>query len=250
MNATEKQLHRDAAYVQAYRAWISSLPSEQRSDLTARNLDAPDAKRSTGKCDDHVALSLISAPEPEAKHEATNMQADVRRAAADALSSFCARVRSHPNPLLAFDSLCFASGLMEVEGLPQTALAHRHGVTKAAFSRQVVRWIDLFDLPAPRGCRTLPARRSHRRARLAYVQHMKEISPNPEPVGIQPGRMRRYPSRAEDPTVVFIRGLDLFRLWFRRRTRRYPVEQWTPAARCFLRNELAWFKNLHDRLAQ
>lgn len=249
MNATEKQLHSDAAYVQAYRVWISSLPPDERAALAARDLDEPDAKRSTGKVDDQGVLAVTAVPESDELPEATDVQAQIRMATADALSSFCARVRSHTNPLLAFDTLCFASGLMEVEGLSQSALARRHGVTKAWFSQQVIGWLDLFDLPPPRGCRNLGARASCRRARIAVLDRIEESSPTPATVAAQPSRKRRrYPLQSEDPTVVYVRGLDLFRQWFRQRTRRFPVEQWTPDARRLLRKELTWFTNLYTRL--
>jgi hypothetical protein len=54
---------------------------------------------------------------------------------------------------------------------------------------------------------------------------------------------------AECPTVSYVRGLDQFRRWFHRRIAEVPVEHWTPEARRMLRNDLAWFKRLHDQLA-
>jgi hypothetical protein len=53
----------------------------------------------------------------------------------------------------------------------------------------------------------------------------------------------------ERPTVEFVRGLDQFRMWFNRRTRRLPLRRWSPEAKRVLRNELLWFKMLHDQLA-
>lgn len=53
----------------------------------------------------------------------------------------------------------------------------------------------------------------------------------------------------EKPTVEFIRNLDQFRVWFNRRTRSLPLRRWSPEARRLLRNELTWFKNLHDQLS-
>ena len=60
-------------------------------------------------------------------------------------------------------------------------------------------------------------------------------------------RQRREPD-ANAPTVTFTRGLDLFRRWFHRRTDDTPLAKWTPDARRLLRNELVWFKKLHDDL--
>jgi len=54
----------------------------------------------------------------------------------------------------------------------------------------------------------------------------------------------------QKPTVEFVRSLDQFRLWFNRRTRSLPLRRWSPEARRHLRNELAWFKKLHDQLSE
>lgn len=67
--------------------------------------------------------------------------------------------------------------------------------------------------------------------------------------GVLPESPRERTRNAHDPTVSFIRGLDQFRRWYHQRTDELPLEQWTPEARRLLRNELAWFKKLHDQLA-
>ena len=54
---------------------------------------------------------------------------------------------------------------------------------------------------------------------------------------------------ANAPLVTFTRGLDQFRRWYHRRTDELPLAKWTPDARRLLRNELVWFKKLHDDLA-
>jgi len=53
---------------------------------------------------------------------------------------------------------------------------------------------------------------------------------------------------ATAPVITFTRGLDQFRRWYHRRTDELPLAKWTPEARRLLRNELAWFKKLHDEL--
>lgn len=60
-------------------------------------------------------------------------------------------------------------------------------------------------------------------------------------------RRRREPD-ANTPTVEYVRGLDLFRRWFHKRIENEPIHKWSPAARRVLRNDLAWFKQLHDDL--
>ncbi len=68
--------------------------------------------------------------------------------------------------------------------------------------------------------------------------------------GVLPESPRtRGAPHANDPTVSFVRGLDHFRRWFHQRTDELPLDKWTPEARRLLRNELMWFKKLHDSLA-
>lgn len=61
-------------------------------------------------------------------------------------------------------------------------------------------------------------------------------------------RTRREPD-AKTPTVTFVRSLDQFRRWFNTRIKQEPLDRWTPEARHLLRNELTWFRQLHDQLA-
>lgn len=241
----DRQEHQDAAYVHAYRQWISSLPETERATLAELDLAEPDTKRRTHNYDPELALALATAnPWDRDDCEAEAEVATLRRADKDvalALASFCARVRSHSNPLLAFDTLCFATGLMGLEGRSQTALAAQHGVSKAAFSKQVVGWLDIFELSPPRGCRSARMREKLRKAERPAKAPRQLAS-------LHEGRIRRqrnrYPDRSADPTVVFVRGLDLFRRWFRGRCRKLPLRRWTPEAREILRVELAWFAQL------
>jgi hypothetical protein len=268
MKSTEDRQHiQDIIYIEAYRAWVESLPPDQRAELAALNLATPDANRNTNKGDDDLALSLASSQEAtwgtgtqrdgltdpeERRDEAHRLQLDGdaktnrtdAATIAAALAAFCARVRAHPNPLLAFDTLCFATGLMGLEGRTQTALAQLHGVTNAAFSKQVLGWLDIFDLTPPRGCRSLRTRDNLTKAR----QLLRQKRPIKAAADGKTRRRNRYPDRSADPTVVFVRGLDLFRRWFRKRCRKLPLRRWSPEAREILRVELAWFAKLHSRL--
>lgn len=68
--------------------------------------------------------------------------------------------------------------------------------------------------------------------------------------GVLPETLRHRPEPdANTPTVSYVRGLDQFRRWFNQRIEVEPVAKWSPAARRLLRNDLAWFKKLHDDLA-
>lgn len=178
----DRQAARDTAYATAYREWVASLPPAERAALEAGGLCEPDASRHTStRQHDDATLDRTAAPEPtpddlaeladEPASVSPSAPADTTTAA-DVLASFCARIRAHPNPLLAFDAACFASGLMDIEGLSESALAKRHGVTRAAFSKLVIQWADLFALTPSRGMRSKRARRAYRHARLtSLAQH-------------------------------------------------------------------------------
>lgn len=247
----DRQQVQDAIYSEAYQAWVASLSPDERANLTALNLATPDTRRKTSKFDDELAMNLASCdegtwgavpPRGERSEGAEQASGDV----AVALAAFCARVRSHSNPLLAFDTLCFATGLMGLEGRTQRALSELHGVTNAAFSKQVLGWLDVFDLTPPRGCRSLRTRDNLSQARL-LLREKRSAKVVPTRKG---QRRNRYPDRSADPTVVFVRGLDLFRRWFGSRCRKLPLRRWSPEARAILRTELAWFARLHLQLTR
>jgi len=199
LSAADLQDARDAEYATAYRDWLATLPPDERARLATQGLGEPDTKRHTSQHDDETVMELTESPEiqpddqveedderafaaKQAAQSATPVPADSSPspggylAAGDILASFCARIRAHPNPLLAFDAACFASGLMGIEGLSETALAKRHGVTRAAFSRLVVQWSQTFGLPPSRGMRSKRARQSYRKSRLNHLSKLKSTA--------------------------------------------------------------------------
>lgn len=200
LSPADLQDARDAEYATAYRDWLATLPPDERARLAAQGLGEPDTKRHTSQHDDETVMSLTESPDiqPDDQVEEDDERAFAAAqsatsaiptpaadsspspggylAAGDILASFCARIRAHPNPLLAFDAACFASGLMDIEGLSETALAKRHGVTRAAFSRLVVQWSQTFALPPSRGMRSKRARQSYRKSRLNHLSKLKSTA--------------------------------------------------------------------------
>lgn len=133
------QSEQDAEYARAYHDWVSNLPEAEQASLVAQGLAEPDANRRTSNYNPELALEQATTNPwaTEDRYSAYDDSEGVPRLGGDvaiALASFCARVRSHSNPLLALDTLCFATGLMGLEGRTQRALAELHGVTSAAFS--------------------------------------------------------------------------------------------------------------------
>ncbi len=253
-NTEERQAAQDRAYSEAFHIWINSLSGEERAKLETLHLTTPDVSRKTHKLDDELAMQLASTSDSPwetltASEEVTEEKSATPKTSRDvgvALAAFCARVRSQPNPLLAFDTLCFATGLMGLEGRTQTELALRHGVTKAAFSRQVVAWLDIFELSPPRGCKSMRQREKILAAALGRPPRLKRPFDFTRP----PRRRNRTPDRSSDMTVVFVHGLDLFRRWFKKRCRRLPLRRWSPEALAILQVELTWFARLHEQVAQ
>lgn len=257
MKTTEdRQLIQDSIYAEAYRAWVESLPPDERAELESCDLDKSDTSRRTNSWDDELAMQLASTNEiawpiasggiPDGLDDSAGRQD--RMDVGVALAAFCARVRAHPNPLLALDTLCFATGLMGLEGRSQAELAALHGVTRAAFSKQVLAWLDIFELSPPRGCRSLRVRQA-----LSRAERPRQVRVAPDggdEATASPRRRNRYPAKSADMTVVFIHGLDLFRRWFRQRCRKLPLRRWSPQARAVLRVELGWFARLHAQLEQ
>jgi len=201
LSAADLQDARDAEYATAYRDWLATLPPEERARLAAQGLGEPDTKRHTAQHDDETVMELTESPDiqPDDWVEEDDERAFAAKraaqsgtsatpaadsspklggylAAGDILAAFCSRIRAHPNPLLAFDAACFASGLMDIEGLSETALAKRHGVTRAAFSRLVVQWSLTFALPPSRGMRSKRARQSYRKSRLNHLSKLKSTA--------------------------------------------------------------------------
>jgi hypothetical protein len=186
MSYADRQPARDADYSRKYREWVETLPAAERARLEAQGIAAPDTSRRTGGGDgDAITLARAASPEASpiasaaaaldpAEKDPDELQALAQRAAADVLASFAARIRSHPNPLMALDALCFASGLMDVEGLSETDLAARHRVTRAAFSKLAVQLTETFGLPPSRGMRSRRARQAHRDARLVFLAKQNE----------------------------------------------------------------------------
>lgn len=147
------------------KAWIESLLPEERVRLQQEGLLAPDIPRngSANGCgrEEDVADSCRASITPDIVGEieggaATQASAEQR---SDVLASFCARIRCSSNPLLVFDAVCYATGVLSLEGQSETDLAKHHGVSRAAFSKIATQWVKTFNLAPSRGMKSAKARR-------------------------------------------------------------------------------------------
>jgi hypothetical protein len=168
---SKKQKSRDAEYQREYRAWIESLPADERRKLEAQGLAAPClANHGNGSANGDAADSplmkegddpaVIPEPEPESDDETCDTEsvwASLRRVLGEILC--------HDNARLTAECIALVSGL-SYTGSSMTEIAERHGITRAAVSKRCVELTELLNLRPSRAMRSLTARKSYRSARI------------------------------------------------------------------------------------
>jgi hypothetical protein len=182
---TRRQAAKDAEYARQYRAWVESLPADERRKLESQGLDVPDvAHHGNGSAKGDAADSplmrvgddpaLVPEPEPEpdptaATTDAETIWATVRRVLGEVLN--------HGNARLTAECIALVSGL-GYDGATMTEIAKRHGITRAAVSKRCVELTEMLDLRPSRAMRSLTARKSYRSARITNTDS-NELPPHP-----------------------------------------------------------------------
>jgi hypothetical protein len=180
---SKRQKIRDSEYEREYRAWIKSLPADERRKLEAQGLTKPDvARHGNGSAKGDAADSplmregddpmLLPEPEPDL-HCAPNAAAqqpicDTESAWATA-RHVLGEVLNHANARLTAECIALVSGLI-YSGDSMTEIAQRHGITRAAVSKRCVELTELLNLRPSRAMRSLTARKSYRSARIHTTQ--------------------------------------------------------------------------------
>ena len=170
---SKKQSARDAEYEREYRAWIDSLPADERRQLEAQGLGAPCvAHHGNGSAKGDAADSprmregddpaLIPDPEPEPEAAVQPCDAESTHSA---IRRVVAEILCHQNARLTTECIALVSGLAYC-GSSMSDIAKRHGITRAAVSKRCVELTELLDLPPSRAMRSLTARTRYRDARL------------------------------------------------------------------------------------
>ena len=181
---SQRQKTRDAEYERQYKAWIKSLPPNERRKLEAQGLAEPDlARHGNGSAKGDAADSplmregddpaLMAEAEPEI---AATAASDAERIW-DVVRRVVAEVISHDNARLTAECIALASGF-SYEGSSMTDIAKRHGITRAAISKRCVELTEMLDLRPSRAMRSLTARKSYRSAR---IQSTRSHEPTPPP---------------------------------------------------------------------
>jgi len=188
MNADDysrRQKSRDAEYEREYRAWIDSLPADERRKLEAQGLAAPDVAHhgngsATGDAADSPLMrdgddpALMPEPEPEPEPDIC----DIERVW-DVVRKVIAEVISHANARLTAECIALASGF-SYTGSSETEIAQRHGITRAAVSKRCVELTELLDLRPSRAMRSLTARKSYRPSRIQTTKSHEPTAHTPK----------------------------------------------------------------------
>jgi hypothetical protein len=182
---SRKQKARDAEYEREYKAWIESLPPDERRKLEAQGLASPSlALHGNGSAKGDAADSplmregddpaLMPDVEPETPHDSPCGPEQIW----DTVRRVLGEILCHHNARLTTECIALVSGL-NYSGSSMTEIAERHGITRAAVSKRCVELTELLDLKPSRAMRSLTARKRYRDARLKSTRSHEPSSSSP-----------------------------------------------------------------------
>lgn len=166
---SDTQKAKNEAYRQAYAEWVSRLTPRQRRELEAQGLLTPSVDRyHIGKPCDVADLPLAAeeAPIESERDESDRVWEILRRLLGELLGS--------PNTRLSLECLALVSGVGFL-GDSMTAIAKRHGVTRAAVSKRCVEITEQLEMLPSRAMRSLTARQSYRTAQTKIHEHRERF---------------------------------------------------------------------------
>ena len=170
----KRQTRKDAVHTHEYRAWIASLPTEERRRMGELGLAEPlhDADGyGWGKTD---AADFPEASEkPKLPLEAEEVPVEVaaieNETVLDILRRLIGELLAERNARLSLECLALATGFSYLGGT-MTDIARRHCVTRAAVSKRCVELTERLHLLPSRAMRSLTARRAYQAAQLSTRQ--------------------------------------------------------------------------------
>jgi hypothetical protein len=187
---------RDDAYRKAYRDWVAKLPRKERRRLERQGLLEPAVDPlHIGKGEDISAMPIADAttlPHDGMSGDDGDGGADryagrdkldtvagggeVANAAApdydrvwEVLRRLLGELLSTPNAQLSLECLALVSGVGFM-GDSMTAIAKRHGVTRAAVSKRCIQLTEQLDMLPSRAMRSLTARATYRTAQTKHYE--------------------------------------------------------------------------------
>jgi len=166
----ETQRTRNAAYGKAYDEWVANLTPKKRRELEAQGLLRPEVETyHVGKNADVSELPIAAdqnEAEEIAQEETDRIWGILRRLLGELLSS--------PNAQLSLECLALVSGVGFM-GDSMTAIAKRHGITRAAVSKRCIEITNQLDLLPSRAMKSLTARQSYRTAQRKHYEHRERF---------------------------------------------------------------------------
>ena len=181
-----KQSIRDAQYRRDYDAWLKSLTPAERAKLKAVGLDEPlMAANGNGISDKDLADSPLASETPDILGEVDEYLARENTGKTgkthemppsrspgkndpepiwEIVRRLIGELMVQQNAKLALDCLALVSGVSFL-GDSMTAIAKRHGVSRAAVSKRCVEFTEKFNMLPSRAMRSLTARKVYARAR-------------------------------------------------------------------------------------
>ena len=166
-----RQSARDAEYERDYRAWIDSMPVDERRELERLGVASPMvARHGNGGAEQDFADSPLASHTPDiaalVDREPDEPARPATRDATEVLRHLVADVISEGNTRLTIECLAVALGLSAYNGDSMTEIARRHGITRAAVSKRCVDITERLNLKPSRAMRSERARKTYRRSQL------------------------------------------------------------------------------------
>ena len=169
------QDRRDAEYQRQYKEWIDSLSPEERRALAKTGLDQPSVPGySSG-----VGLNRDAA-EKAATYDHTLGDIEVTNSYAatsteytmEVIRKFLHEIARQRNPSLTIECYMLVTGIA-YEGDSMTAIAKKHGITRAAVSKRCIELSDTLGVHASRAMKSDQARKAYRDARIKSLNKAK-----------------------------------------------------------------------------
>ena len=168
---SKRQTLKDEAYAVEYRAWLASLPPDERRRMAELGLAEPMREADGYGWGNTDAADFPEASEkPELPLEAEELPVKVtaieNETVLDILRRLIGELLAERNARLSLECLALATGFSYLGGT-MTAIARRHCVTRAAVSKRCVELTERLNLHPSRAMRSLTARRAYKAAQLS-----------------------------------------------------------------------------------
>ena len=170
-----QQDRKDAEYCREYKAWFESLPPEERRELAKQGLDKPSLPGySSGVGLNKDAAEKAAVYDPSLGDiEVTNTYAAASTEhTMEVIRKFLNELARQRNPSLTIECYMLVTGVAYT-GDSMTAIARKHGLTRAAVSKRCIELSDMLGVHASRAMKSEQARKAYSEARMKSLNKIK-----------------------------------------------------------------------------